>query len=196
MPKRSACSVCHYPSSHCICKHVTQISSTVAISILQDPTETKHAKNSARLIPLVMPQAEIFVGLFPNDFVPAREKLKQFTNTLLLYPNESSLTMDEYHHRCGEFGKPDHIILLDGTWRKAKKMWLNNPWLHELTTATLPADRASEYRIRKAPFAHSYSSIEALATTLNILNIAPSAPLLKVFSAMQAKWPVLGTKAL
>jgi DTW domain-containing protein YfiP len=79
-------------------------------------------------------------------------------------------------------------VLLDGTWRKAKKLWLNNPFLHELDACAIEPEHASKYRIRKRPNEQSLSTLEAIATTLSVVDGTPLAPFEQALNAMQQHW--------
>lgn len=186
MSKRKKCSHCQYPVSTCVCEHIKQVECNLQISVMQDPKEVKHAKNTARLIPLILPQTEIFVGERASDFGVLQEKIELSSNPLLIYPcahathiAASDKTSESYI---------DHLILIDGTWRKAKKMYLSNPWLHNLRAGKLSINEMSQYRIRQQPFANSFSTIEALAFSLFELHKISPAPFAELLKAMQGHW--------
>lgn len=183
--KRAHCPHCYYPLNTCICESLSLVDTDVAVSILQDPTETKHAKNTARLAALIVPQVKIYVGESRLDFTKVIAKVTQTENSLLIYPSHSAL---DINHDSIKMGQYKHLILLDGTWRKAKKLWLNNPWLHELDAAKLELNDKSQYSIRKSPTTKALSTLEALAYSLNALEGKPVAPFLHALSAMQQHW--------
>lgn len=48
--------------------------------------------------------------------------------------------------------RPNHLIILDGTWPKAKRVYYQNPWLQKLPHFFLSASEPSRYGvIRKEP---------------------------------------------
>lgn len=155
------------------------------ISILQDPTETQHAKNTARLAALLSSSVDIYVGEKPSDFSMVIDKVKAFEKSLLIYPCDGAKELNHYSANASDYS---HLILIDGTWRKAKKLWLNNPWLHSLDAAVLNLDNASQYSIRKSPEQRSLSTLEALGYAMSVLENTPIEPFLKLQSAMQSHW--------
>jgi DTW domain-containing protein YfiP len=185
MTQRKYCEHCHYPKTTCICSNITKLNVDIAVSILQDPSEQKHAKNTARLVPLILPQAEIFIGLMPNDFVSVRQKINSVINSVVVYPNNNAKSLDG---KTPQAQKYNHIIIIDGSWRKAKKLWLNNPWLHSLNSVSLNSTESSQYHIRKAPFANSFSTIEALAMTLAAFEICDTEPFYQALHSLQSHW--------
>jgi DTW domain-containing protein YfiP len=161
----------------------------IAVTILQDPTESKHAKNTARLIPLILPQTEIFSGLGPDDFSRTQQKVRDISASAVIYPSDNAFEIDTNNTpKSGTEAPLKHLILIDGSWRKAKKLWLNNPWLHSLPAIAINSSEVTQYRIRKAPFAKSFSTIEALAITLAAYGMCDTAPFICVLEEMQSKW--------
>lgn len=75
--------------------------------------------------------------------------------------------------------------MLDGTWRKARKLLHLNPELAALPRVCLPAPLPSRYRLRKAPGEGALSTIEAIVQALECLE-APTSfqPLLAPFEAL------------
>lgn len=189
MNKRAYCNTCHYPASTCICSSVSTLKLDIAVTILQDPTERKHAKNTARLIPLILPQAKIITGLMPDDFAVAQQKVQSTNASAVVYPSEGAFEIGSNNAtEAGTRPAIEHLILIDGSWRKAKKLWLNNPWLHTLPAIAINSNQVTQYRIRKAPFTQSFSTIEALAITLAAYEICDAAPFIDVLQSMQSKW--------
>ena len=157
--------------------------------MLQHPTEVKHAKNTARLISLVAPATEIVVGETAEDFSAVRKRLQANRHAVVLYPASDSVPLGE-----SLTAEPiDSVIIIDGTWRKAKKIWLSNPWLHTMRVCHLNDADRSKYLIRSSSEPEGLASIEAAAFALHQLGDTNTHALLDVFMAMQAYWP-LGTR--
>ena len=184
---RTYCSRCAYPESSCLCSAINETQFKTRIVVLQHPSEVKHAKNTARLISLVVPEAEIVVGETPEDFHAVRSRLETDPHAVLLYPAaESSLLSTS-----AEGQTIRTIVILDGTWRKAKKIWLSNTWLHEMRVCHLD-EPESNYRIRSTRIPGGLASIEAAAHALRQLGEANTEALLDAFAALQDKWPSNG----
>jgi len=148
---------------------------------MQHPSEVDHAKNTVRLLKLVMPQIHIYVGETAADFIELQHYLAAQTKPVyVVYPNEHSQTVAE----AGAEGE-SIIILVDGTWRKAYRMLQLNPWLLNYPSLHLECEQASQYIIRKAKRSDSLSTLEAAAYTLAALNsTADVTPMFAVFKAM------------
>lgn len=64
---------------------------------------------------------------------------------------------------------PIQLIVLDGTWKKARKILYLNPVLASLPRLAMTAEWTSNYQIRKQKNAQSFSTIEAVGLALSQL---------------------------
>lgn len=190
MTGRKICPACQYPLLVCVCSAITRTVVDTEIIILQHPSEKSRAKNTARLISLVIPNTQTFVGESATDFELVKQRLlareSKDTSIAVLFPSADSKIFSEALKPSVQ--RVQTLILLDGTWRKAKKMWQLNPWLWPLMVFRLEAGSISRYRIRKGSEAGGICTLEAVALALEILEGADTEPLYKAFEAMQDKW--------
>lgn len=178
---RQICLECHYPISTCVCANIETLTLAPQLIVMQHPSEVEHAKNSVRLLKLVIPDTQVYVGETAEDFADLRDELASSNRPVyLIYPNEQSQEVKQ--------AKPniDGIyILLDGTWRKAFRMLQLNPWLLALPSLHLDVEQASNYTIRKSSRADSLSTLEAAALVLASLDSTLDvSPLHRAFDAM------------
>jgi DTW domain-containing protein YfiP len=90
-------------------------------------------------------------------------------------------------------GEPDRLrlVLLDGTWRKSRRMLWSNPLLQALPRMALHAPPLSRYAIRKAHAPHQRSTLEAAQQALlQLEDIAALGAAMEAFIAQQrVHWP-------
>lgn len=67
------------------------------------------------------------------------------------------------------------LVILDGTWKQAKKMYLQSPWLHRLPALSISDSNPSHYALRQAPNIEQMATVEAVARSLEQLNYGESA---------------------
>lgn len=178
---RPSCLKCHYPLKACLCESIEQVEVTTEIIVLQDPSEVGHAKNSVRLLSLVIPRTQVIVGEGPDDFALLQQYLEASKKPVfLVYPSGESQNAAEV-----DFAEDVIILLLDGTWRKAYKLLQLNPWLLQYPALHLDLESASNYTIRKASRSDSLSTLEAAAMMLKAIEPSVNvAPLTQALSAM------------
>ena len=176
--KRSICSACLRPSTSCICNLACSISNNTDVLILQHPLEQKNAKGTARLLQLSLSHCRIVVGeTFSPDTLT--KLLSEDRLNMLLYPSEAEsigLTLDELKGISHE-PKPLRLIILDGTWRKSRKLLHCNPILKSLPRLTLDSNLEGQYHIRKAHKIGQLSTLEACCAALTQLENLDLAPL-------------------
>ncbi len=166
------CPRCTRPASACICRWVTPVDSAVQLLILQHPMEVSNAKGSARLLQLSV-QHSIMAAGEAFDAGQLREMLFEGGRLpILLYPDlagERELgvlpppALDPV--QLSEPGRL-RLVILDGTWRKSRKMLYQNRLLQQLPRLALSDVPESHYRIRKAHAPHQLSTLEATCHAL------------------------------
>ena len=179
------CSQCGKAHKVCICSVITPLHSGVELIILQHPTEEHRPMGTARILSLSLNNSQVLIG---EDF-----RQDETLNTLLseegvvhyvLYPSDTSISATDViaQHQSEQKVR---VILLDGTWKKAFKMWQLNTQLHALPALHLPTVLKGNYRIRKAPSDNALSTVEAGYHLLSMLDTSTDfSPLLSVFDHM------------
>lgn len=199
---RLVCATCWRPQSACICQWITPISHTVEVIILQHPLEVANAKGSARLLHLSLPRSYLVTGeVFAEHALQAlltgplhpQAATRSPKHAILLYPDTPS------EHAMGVRAIPSpallqdpsqlRLIVLDGTWRKSRRMLYCNPLLQQLPRLALREPPASQYKIRKAHRPDQLSTLEATCAALMQLEggIERFAPLLTAFNGFVAQ---------
>jgi hypothetical protein len=81
---------------------------------------------------------------------------------------------------------PVTLVVIDGTWWQASKLYKLNPFLQSLPRYGISPANESRYRIRREPAAHCLSTIEALESALSLLEGKPEGlpELLQPFDTM------------
>lgn len=161
--RRLCCGRCLRAQTACICRWIVPIDHEIEVLVLQHPLEVSHSKGSARLLHLSLRRSQLVVG---ETFSEAQlEELLAGKNNILLYP-ETAMTssVDDIVDRANpSFDDPAalRLVVLDGTWRKSRKMLFLNPLLQTLPRLPLRAVLHSHYLIRKAQRADQLSTLEA-----------------------------------
>ena len=209
---RPLCSTCLRPQRTCICQWITPTCNPVEVVILQHPLEVAHAKGTARLLHLSLQRSTLAMGetwdvgaLHALLYEPlaAVPKAQVPQHTILLYPDSPHdpvlglSTPPALPPTLAQEPARVRLIVLDGTWRKSRKMLYCNPLLQRLPRLALKDLPASHYRIRKAQQAHQLSTLEATCMALAQLDgsAAPYAPLLTAFDGFVAQQQAYQTGA-
>ncbi|WP_162046031.1 tRNA-uridine aminocarboxypropyltransferase [Vibrio taketomensis] len=177
------CSQCGKSLKACICQWIQSLTSNVELIILQHPSEAKRPMGTARILTLSLSNSHYFVGEDFSHHDELNHLLAQpDVDHFVLYPGESSL---EAGVQLTEGKQKIRVILLDGTWKKAYKMWQLSSNLQALPLLRLPTELKGNYRIRKAPSDNALSTVEAGFHILSLLEPERDfTPLLSAFDNM------------
>ena len=174
------------------------------VLILQHPLEVHEAKGTARLLHLSLPHSRMVTGerfdasaLQPLLTAPfdATDAAIAPRHALLLYPEapqDATLgiaTPPPLNPAWLQSPERLRLVVLDGTWRKSRKMLHLNPVLQTLPRLALRDRPPSNYRIRKAHLPDQLSTLEATCAALGQLEggDAPFEPLLQAFDGFVAQ---------
>jgi len=191
---REICPKCNYPIKTCLCLYIKPVKHETEIIVLQHPSEVNNKKNTIRVLSLLTDNIQVFVGESEDDFIQVKSLLNQAdTNYFLLYPSEQAKTWDEFiveknnKTKGGDdkTSKKTVLVVLDGSWKKAKKIHLCNSWLKNIPNLTLNSARKTNYGIRKSSVELGLSSIEAIAFALEDIENISSAPFLNALNGLK-----------
>ncbi|MFA0442536.1 DTW domain-containing protein [Vibrio sp. 10N.286.49.C2] len=162
------CPQCLKAKRACICQWITSVHCDSELIILQHSSEEKRPLGTAKILQLSLPNTRLFIGENFTDHNELNSLLSDTSvRTCVLFLSEQSTPISELVKNSDP--RPLRIILLDGTWKKAFKMWTLSTNLHALPLVQLPLDLEGDYRIRKAPTSNALSTVEAGYHVLSIL---------------------------
>jgi len=186
----AACDTCHRPRVACVCDRIVPFPTARRVLILQHPQEKDAVLGSAQILVASLPQAKLVVGLSWRNFAAALgEEGVDARRWAVLFPDRESVG-DEVLARGGEAFEPsalEGIVVLDGTWSKAKTLWWRNPWLTKLNRLTLKPTKPSIYGALRAEPKRTYvSTLESVAAALTLCGEPPEieAGLQRVFRTL------------
>ena len=111
----------------CLCSDLPTVPTRTQVVVLQHPHESKHPFGTARFVKLCLPNAQVHVaygGLTGDLLTP----LDLPADTAVLYPHPDATDLAE----VPAAERPSTVLVLDGTWSHAKRLYRMNPWLQNL----------------------------------------------------------------
>ena len=154
------CFGCGLPKRVCGCAAISPILTAPPVVILRHSSERKKTLSTVSLIKQRYPAVLVKDG---ESFDPIRSN-----NLALLFPGDDAdlAGIDTQSNLT--------IILIDATWRKARKILQINPWLRSLPKIAIKPEKISNYLLRKVPNAEALSSVEAFAVVMRDAELAES----------------------
>lgn len=173
----STCATCHRPSVACVCDRIVSTPTARRVLILQHPQEKDAILGSAQILVASLPKATMAIGLSWRNLGHALgEEDVDVRRWAVLFPDRESQG-DRVETRGGGAIPPadlEGIVVLDGTWSKAKTLWWRNPWLVKLNRLTLKPSKPSIYgSLRAEPRREYVSTLESVAAALTLCGEDP-----------------------
>ncbi len=176
-----------------MCAWIRPTPTATTVVILQHPAEVAHAKNTARLLHLSLPNSHLWVGKSWDATTWATAGLCA-RSTLLLYPRTDANVGTSADPHAGtqpcthpaesgaapQPGVARCLVVLDGSWRQSRQLLRASPVLQGLKRLSLDEVPASRYAIRQAHRPGQLSTFEATCAALALLE-----------GPADARWPAL-----
>lgn len=160
-----------------MCDRIVSYPTGRRVLILQHPQEQDALLGSAQILVASLPRAKLVVGLSWRSLGHALgEEDVDARRWAVLFPDREAQG-DQVTTRRGATLEPaelEGIVVLDGTWSKAKTLWWRNPWLNKQNRMNLTPTKPSIYgRLRAEPRREYVSTLESVAAALTLCGEPP-----------------------
>jgi DTW domain-containing protein YfiP len=173
-----------------VCDRVVTYPTARRVLILQHPQEQDMLLGSAQIVLAGLPRAQITIGLSWRNLGHALgEEDADPRRWALVFPDREADGPGVTTRRGAPLDPTslDGLVVLDGTWSKAKTLYWRNPWLNKLPRLTLaPAEPSIYGRLRAEPRREYVSTLESVAAALTLCGEPPEieAGLRRVFRTL------------
>lgn len=185
-----SCEKCRRPTVACVCDRTATYATEKRVLILQHPQEQDMLLGTAQLLVASLPKAQVVVGLSWRNLAHALgEEEANPRRWAVLFPDREAQGA-QVTGRGGKVVDPkslEGIVVLDGTWSKAKTLWWRNAWLLKLNRLSLVPKEPSIYgKLRAEPRREYVSTLESVAAALTLCGEPPEieAGLRRVFRTL------------
>lgn len=153
------CKRCYLHEAICLCDAIPRLSTRTEIVIVRHVAEQRLTSNTGRFVALALPNSRILEYGGGAEF---DDSALRGEGGVLLYDAIGARTP-----------LPDapirRLIVLDGSFRQARRMYKRIDALRELPELALPAPTVVPIRLRQPPSPHGLSTLEAVAHALALL---------------------------
>jgi DTW domain-containing protein YfiP len=191
-----SCETCARPRAVCVCDRVVSFDTQRRLLILQHPQEQDVLLGTAQLVVASLPKAKLVVGLSWKNLGHAIREEVDVRKWALVFPDreaEAAPGSGQVTTRGGAVLDPaalDGVVVLDGTWSKAKTLYWRNPWLGRMNRLSLTPKQPSIYgKMRREPRREYVSTLESAAAALTLTGEDPAieAGLTRLFRTMMQR---------
>lgn len=197
----SRCDNCQLALEHCMCCYRSGLDlapSDTAFVLLMYDAEVLKPSNTARLIADIIKDTHAFLWsrtsvnqallailnqpqfqpiiIFPREYANENQRIFSRSITTRRQLGNSSLNETTKNKLTPDNRRP-LFILLDGTWKEAKKMFRKSPYLHTFPILSLEPekpdhdilDATSQYYLRQSSHSHHLATAEVAAQALHCI---------------------------
>lgn len=151
----------------CVCAEIPRVHASTEIVLIRHVTELLLTSNTGRFAALSLPNSRLLAYGGGADFDASA--LSE-PGTALLYCSSSAARPLAF--------VPRRLVVLDGSFRQARRMYKRVPELRDLPELSLPAPAVTPTRLRRPTLPEGMSTLEAVAAALSLLEGAElAAPL-------------------
>ncbi|MGF1909700.1 DTW domain-containing protein [Vibrio kasasachensis] len=171
--KVERCQYCQVAVKYCVCAHQPEIDCDVAVMLILSENEVFKPSNTGRLILDTIKEGYAFQW---SRTEPDPKMLALLNNPnyqpLLVFPadyvDDQTRIVIQPLANLGEQKKP-LIILLDGSWREARRIFRKSPYLDGLPVVSIQPQAISQYIMRKSENEQHLSTAEVAILVLEQL---------------------------
>lgn len=149
------CEGCNLPELNCLCPYQVKADSTAQVWLLTHSIEHYKPTNTGRLIGDVLTQTKVFTWYrtAPDEELVALLEDPRYA-PFVIFPDDQPDYADRVVdinavHAVKQQARIPVFVILDGTWRQARRMFRKSPYLDTLPVLPLRTERETRYRLRK-----------------------------------------------
>lgn len=161
---KDPCAICFLRRELCICARIPKLRLQTKISLIIHARELKRTTNTGRLALAALIHSEMRVRGRGREALDLSDLLDPRYETYLFYPGAEAQPLEAMRP-----ARPVQLLVPDGNWRQAGKVGIRHPELREVPRVRLTAINPGRHHLRREHFAEGFSTLEAIARALGIL---------------------------
>ena len=165
------CYQCHFHSGQCFCDDLINVPTNIRFTIIMHHREYHLTSNTGRLAKNTLPNCEIVLRGLEGQTINWDNIIKKDEDTFILYPSPNSIEATPTNLlNEGKKGQKIHILVPDGSWKQASKVYKRESALKNIQCIKLPEKNyQSHYFLRRAPKENYLCTYEAMSKVVEEL---------------------------
>ena len=180
--RKARCAVCKVPHQDCLCHRLPRAAAETKILVIQHRREQGSQSNTGPLAHKVLENSKLVV-YGERQPLDASVLTEPGRDTFVLFPLPDAPTISPEVIAPAP-GRNTTLVVLDGSWRQARRMSRRIPGIRSLPFVQLPAHLSPEWTLRKPRLPGQLSTAEAVAVALEWIGESGAAQTLRDALAM------------
>ncbi|SUI69077.1 tRNA-uridine aminocarboxypropyltransferase [Shewanella morhuae] len=191
------CPLCLLGEQFCTCALRRQLHTQASFLLIMYNDEVLKPTNSGRLIADLIPDTHAFLWsrLAPEPELLALLASPQYQPFLVFpaqYAEPGQAVLSQVPPSMLTQGKRPLLIMLDGSWREAIKMFRKSPYLHALPLLSFDPDTLATYTLRKGSHDFQLGTAEVASLALGAMGEAANGKALSTWFDLFVESSLLG----
>ncbi len=162
------CENCRLHFRICLCAEIVPVIPLARLFILQHPAEVGRPSGTVGLVASSVSGTAIFMK---DDAVQEAELRRRIETSegpvFLVFPDQGARSVVEARQKgAWSTTNPPTFVMIDASWRQARRMRRRREWLRSLPVVAVRDDRLSAYSMRRQVDPGHFSTVEAAAVLL------------------------------
>ena len=174
--REARCVDCRLTPGLCVCDELPSLELPVRFILVQHYTERLRQSNAGRIVARMLRGSHLIQHAAPRREFDARPLKDPNTDYYLLYPEVGADTVTP-SLLSREPRRKVALVVLDATWRKARRMACRIQQLQRLPRVALPPGPPAEFVLRRALFPNQHFTLEAVTRAVEALALPEAAQL-------------------
>ncbi len=163
------CPKCRINLTLCFCDSIIERENQTTITVLRHHRETHLNTSTAIVANRILKNSKIVLrGLPEKHFEYSDLEISEDEIPYYLFPTDDAILLDDEFVKNHQ-GKKVHLIVPDGSWTQAKKVYRREKCLHHIKCVKLSSLKKSEYELRKSPREDGVCTFEAIAYAIGAI---------------------------
>jgi DTW domain-containing protein YfiP len=150
--------------SLCVCELIPTLSTRTRLLLVIHRIEARKPTNTGKLAAQCLVNSEVLVRGHADAPTPPFVT-DEASQPVFLFPHPDAVPLERFVGST----KPVILIVPDGTWRQASKVYHRVSGFRDVPCASLPSGPPSIYRLRSEAHPHGLATLEAIAQAMGIL---------------------------
>ncbi len=173
MDRSRRCAHCGIVPELCACDLLPRIHLAFDLVVVQHCAELTRGTNTGRLLDTIVPAARLLSFGRPGRPFDSSSLVRADRAPIVLFPRGGEVLTRQ--HLEATNGRRAELILLDGSWKQARRMARRVPGIDQFRFVGLPDGPPSSWRLRRPTEAHMLCTLEAASRATTVAGDEDSA---------------------
>ncbi len=163
----SSCPICFMHFNLCLCEDIPKLNLKTKLSLLIHTKELKRTSNTGSLAVHALTNSEMRIRGIQNQVLDLSDFLDPKYHPLFFFPAEDALELSP--QVLENIKKPIQLIVPDGNWRQAAKVYSRHSELKSLQKVMIKTPNLAKVHMRAESTLEGMATLQAIALAFGVL---------------------------